>query len=316
MTVDPVVVEALTMSYGATPVLHGLDLRVHAGGVVAVLGPNGAGKTTAIEILEGFRHRTGGSVAVFGADPQRAGREWRARIGIVLQSSATELELTARERLRLYAGYFPRPRDPDRLLGLIGLTEQRDVRCGRLSGGQLRRLDVALALVGAPDLVFLDEPTTGFDPASRRAAWDLIDQLRRDGLTILLTTHQMEEAQRLADRIAVVAGGRVVAEGSPADLVREYRRRHSGSVVITCRLSSVHHGQTMAVPKPDQLAATACESDLDQLTVHTDEPLATVVRLDRWASEQALTVDDLQVRQPSLEDAYLALTTQTPEADR
>jgi ABC-2 type transport system ATP-binding protein len=294
---DAVVVEDLRMSYGDLEVLHGVDLRIGPGEVVAVLGPNGAGKTTAVEILEGFRDRSGGSVRVLGVDPRHGDRDWRARLGVVLQTSQTETELTARERLRLYAGYHPRPRDVDEILRLIGLSDQAYVRCGRLSGGQLRRLDVGLALVGDPELLVLDEPTTGFDPVARLAAWDLIDDLAAAGMTIVLTTHQLDEAERLADRIAVVLSGRVVADGSGADLVREYRHRNTRTVRIS---ATVHNGFPSTLPDP----ATV---DGDQVTWHTDDPLALLVRLDCWAREQSIAVTELQVRQPTLEDAYLAL---------
>jgi ABC-2 type transport system ATP-binding protein len=306
--VDPVVVRDLRMSYGDVEVLRGLDLSLQRGETLAVLGPNGAGKTTAIEILEGFRRRTSGSVSVLGVDPQDGGRDWRARIGVVLQSSATELELTARERLCLYAGYYPHPLDPDAVLRQIGLTDQAYVRCGRLSGGQLRRLDVGLALVGDPELLFLDEPTTGFDPVARRAAWDLIAQLRAGGMAIVLTTHQLEEAEFLADRIAVIVDGQVRATGTPPELIREHRSWHRHTVVVQCRLEpSV---QTRQLP-PEPLADVRYRPEDGQLTLRTDEPMAVLVALDRWSAEQAVTITELQVRQPSLEDVYLALITDT-----
>jgi ABC-2 type transport system ATP-binding protein len=290
------------MSYGDLEVLHGLQLRIARGEVVAVLGPNGAGKTTAVEILEGFRHRSAGHVRVLGVDPQHGDRAWRARIGVVLQTTQTETELTVRERLRLYAGYYRRPRDVDEILRLIGLSDQADVRCGRLSGGQLRRLDVGLALVGDPELLFLDEPTTGFDPVARLAAWDLIAELAAAGMTIVLTTHQLDEAERLADRIAVVLSGRVVADGRGVDLVRAYRLRSNRTIRVS---ATVDNGCVSTLPDP----ATV---DGDRVSWHTDDPLALLVRLDCWAREHAVAIADLQVRQPTLEDAYLALIEETP----
>jgi ABC-2 type transport system ATP-binding protein len=206
-------VRGLRKSYDGVEAVAGIDLDVRAGKVFAFLGPNGAGKTTTVEILEGYRRRTAGTVSVLGVDPAHADRDWRARIGVVLQESEPESELTVEECLSLYAGYYPRPRPVAETLGLVGLADRRTARCGRMSGGQRRRLDVALALIGDPELIFLDEPTTGFDPAARKSAWDVIAGLRDLGKTIFLTTHYMEEAERLADRIAVLAGiARTVTE--------------------------------------------------------------------------------------------------------
>jgi ABC-2 type transport system ATP-binding protein len=207
-------VRGLRKSYDGVEAVAGVDLELRAGEVFAFLGPNGAGKTTTVEILEGYRRRDAGDVLVLGVDPAGAGRDWRARIGVVLQESQPEDELTVEECLSLYAGYYPRPRPVAETLELVGLAGRRSARCGRLSGGQRRRLDVALALIGDPELIFLDEPTTGFDPAARKSAWDVIAGLRDLGKTIFLTTHYMEEAEYLADRIAVLAAGRIVAEGS------------------------------------------------------------------------------------------------------
>jgi ABC-2 type transport system ATP-binding protein len=209
----------LRMSYGEVEAVRGIDLQVRRGEVFAFLGPNGAGKTTTVEILEGYRRRTGGEISVLGQDPEHAGASWRARIGVVLQESEPERDLTVAECLRLFAGYFPTPRDVGETLALVGLTHRADATAARLSGGQRRRLDVAMALVGNPELLFLDEPTTGFDPSARRAAWDMIAGLRSTGgVTVFLTTHYMEEAEYLADRVAVIAAGRIVAEGSPRTL--------------------------------------------------------------------------------------------------
>jgi len=217
--VPPPVIEVrgLRMSYGGFEAIRGVDLEVRAGEVFAFLGPNGAGKTTTVEILEGFRRRTAGEIAVLGEDPANAGGEWRARIGVVLQESEPEPELTVQECLSLYAGYYPMTRSITETLELVGLSEQSQTRCSWLSGGQRRRLDVGLALVGDPELLFLDEPTTGFDPSARRSAWTVISGLRDLGKTILLTTHYMDEAEHLADRIAVIARGQIVAEGISGD---------------------------------------------------------------------------------------------------
>ncbi|MGE5408291.1 MAG: ABC transporter ATP-binding protein, partial [Syntrophothermus sp.] len=207
-------VRGLSKSYGEHEVVAGIDLEVRVGEIFAFLGPNGAGKTTSVEILEGYRSRDGGEIRVLGEDPARAGREWRSRIGVVLQSCTMPGELTTGELLALYASYYPRPGSVDETLEMVGLTEQRDVRAQRLSGGQQRRLDVGLALIGDPELVFLDEPTTGFDPSARHHAWEVIANLRRLGKTVFLTTHYMEEAQELADRVAVIVAGKIVSEGT------------------------------------------------------------------------------------------------------
>ncbi len=214
-----IAVSDLRKAYGQREVLHGLSFTVETGEVFALLGPNGAGKTTTVEILEGYRRRDGGDVRVLGEDPERGGRDFKARIGIVLQSSAVYQILSVREIVSLFAGYYPRPRPAAEVIELVGLAEKRDARVRTLSGGQLRRLDLALALVGDPELVFLDEPTTGFDPAARRQAWETIRDLRSLGKSILLTTHYMEEAQRLADRVAILRGGEIVGTGSPQELL-------------------------------------------------------------------------------------------------
>src|SRR5579863_3045564 len=211
-------VSGLRMAYDGFEAVRGVNLRVSRGEIFTFLGPNGAGKTTTVEILEGHRKRTGGEVRVLGEDPQHADRRWRGRVGVVLQSSRVERELTVRECLELYAGYYPKPRPVREVIELVGLEKKARARGGQLSGGQQRRLDVALALIGDPELVFLDEPTTGFDPSARRAAWEMIDGLRQLGKTIFLTTHYMDEAEHLADRIAVIADGAIVAEGPPQTL--------------------------------------------------------------------------------------------------
>ena len=234
-------VRGLRKRYGDVEAVRGIDLTVRTGEIFAFLGPNGAGKTTTIETLEGYRHRDAGEAEVLGSDPARPAAGWRARIGVVLQESQPEAELTVEECVSLYAGYYPRARPVGETLELVGLADRRAARCGQLSGGQRRRLDVALALIGDPELVFLDEPTTGFDPAARQSAWQVIAGLRDLGKTIFLTTHYMEEAEHLADRIAVIAAGRIVAEGAAATL----GGRDTGASVITFTL-------------PPGLSAAAC----------------------------------------------------------
>ncbi len=293
-------VRGLRMAYGDFEAVKGLDLEVCRGEVFAVLGPNGAGKATTIEILEGFRKRTGGAVSVLGEDPARADGAWRARIGVVLQESQPEPELTVRECLALYAGYYPRPRPIDETLELVGLAEKRAVLCGRLSGGQRRRLDVALALIGDPELVFLDEPTTGFDPAARHAAWEVIGGLRRLGKTIILTTHYMEEAEELADRISVIAAGRVVAEGTPASL----GGRDAAAAVIAFTLPSGVAASDLPAALPTRGRALPGE----RVELRAACPLPQLGLLAAWAAARGLDLPDLTVSRPTLEDIYLQLT--------
>ncbi len=294
-----IVARGLQKSYGSVQAVRGIDLEVREGEIFAFLGPNGAGKTTTVEILEGYRHRSGGDVEVLGSDPARATGEWRARIGVVLQSGQLEPLLTVRESLELYAGYYPSPRPVDETIELVGLTRQRDQRAGRLSGGQQRRLDVALALVGDPELLFLDEPTTGFDPAARRGAWGMIANLRQLGKTVFLTTHYMEEAQTLADRVAIIKGGEIVACGRPSDLGGEGRRRTS----IRFRLPAGRGAGEL----PPALASKAVESN-GRLELSTDAPVADLAELCGWAVERAVYLDELEVVRPTLEDVYLELT--------
>jgi len=214
--VNAVTVRDLRKSYGDHEALRGIDFTIEAGEVFGLLGPNGAGKTTTVEILEGYRRPDGGTVEVLGIDPQKSGPAWRERIGVMLQSSSLYPALTVRESLRVFGGYYAAPRDADEVIGIVGLVEKSDARVRTLSGGQKRRLDLGLALVGDPELVFLDEPTTGFDPGARRTAWDTIRELRALGKTILLTTHYLDEAEQLADRVAVLRDGVIIREGSPA----------------------------------------------------------------------------------------------------
>ncbi len=268
------------MSYGETEAVRGIDLEVMPGEVFAFLGPNGAGKTTTVEILEGYRRRTGGEVTVLGEDPQRAGRAWRERIGIVLQSCRLDPYLTVRESLALYAGYFHRSRPIDEVIALVGLEGKADERARKLSGGQQRRLDVGMALVGDPELLFLDEPTTGFDPSARRQAWDVIAGLRDLGKTVFLTTHYMDEAQRLADTVTIISGGEIVARGTPEDL----GEREQGAATIRYR------------------------RDGEEVTVETDTPVQTLHELTGEALARGEDLDGLEVTRPTLEDVYLELT--------
>jgi ABC-2 type transport system ATP-binding protein len=283
--VSVISVSGLVKSYGRHEVLHGISFAVEAGEVFGLLGPNGAGKTTTVEILEGYRGRDAGDVRVLGQDPGRAGPDFRARIGIVLQSSAVYPVLSVRETLELFAGYYPHPRRPDEVIELVGLTDKADARVRTLSGGQLRRLDLALALVGDPELIFLDEPTTGFDPAARRHAWETIRDLRELGKSILLTTHYMEEAQRLSDRIAILGEGRIVATGSPEELL-------SGHGLVEIRFRRNGEESVIATTEPTRV--------LHELT---SEALAAGVELE-----------GLEVHGRTLEDVYLELTHEQAEA--
>ena len=293
-------VAGLRMRYGTFEAVRGVDLQVRHGEVFAFLGPNGAGKTTTVEILEGFRQRTAGEVSVLGEDPQHAGGAWRSRIGVVLQESEPERDLTVLECLQLYAGYYPRPRDVVQTLELVGLTDRAEAVAGRLSGGQRRRLDVALALVGNPELLFLDEPTTGFDPSARRAAWEMVAGLRALGMTVFLTTHYMDEAEYLADRVAVIAAGRIVAEGTPATL----GGRERAAVEIRFTLP----GALQVTDLPEAVRASVADSSGSRLLLRTQAPLDVLGPLAPWARAHGLDLADLDVRRPSLEDVYLQLT--------
>jgi ABC-2 type transport system ATP-binding protein len=298
---SPVIeVSGLRMLYGAAEAVSGIDVEVRPEEVFAFLGPNGAGKTTTVEILEGLRHRTAGEVSVLGEDPGLAGSGWRARIGVVLQESQPEPELTVEECVSLYAGYYPRSRSVEETLSLVGLADRPAARCGQLSGGQRRRLDVALALIGDPDLLFLDEPTTGFDPAARRAAWDMIASLRGLGKTIFLTTHYMEEAERLADRIAVIASGRIVAEGTAADIGDRATEASTISFTLPVGVSADDLPPTVA-------GAVVARRD-NRVEAKAGAPLPLLGDLAGWAKARALDLPDLEVARPTLEDVYLRLT--------
>jgi ABC-2 type transport system ATP-binding protein len=293
-------VSDLRMSYDGFEAVRGVDLRVSRGEIFTFLGPNGAGKTTTVEILEGHRKRPAGDVRVLGEDPEHADRWWRSKVGVVLQSSRVEPQLTVRECLELYAGYYPAPRSVQEVIELVGLKSRSEVRGGQLSGGQQRRVDVALALIGDPELVFLDEPTTGFDPSARRSAWEMIDGLRQLGKTIFLTTHYMDEAEALADRIAVLSAGVIVAEGTPATL----GGRNNAAYQITFTLP-----HRVAIGElPVQAGSARALEHSEKVLIETMEVMRTLQALSSWAIEQRHEISDLLVRRPALEDVYLGLT--------
>lgn len=280
-------VVGLRKRYGAHDAVDDLDLRVEHGETVAILGPNGAGKTTTVEILEGFRRADSGTVRVLGNDPAHAGRAWRDRIGVVLQDSRDQPELTVREMVKHFAGYYSAPRDPDEVIEAVGLAAKAGARARTLSGGQRRRLDVGLGIVGSPELLFLDEPTTGFDPEARRSFWSLVRSLRADGTTVLLTTHYLEEAAALADRVVVVTGGRVAAEGTPGTLGGPEARR------------PVVHWVQDGVARRER----------------TSRPTALVARLRTTLALDDGEVPGLRVDTPTLEDVYLDLVAAGRRAD-
>jgi ABC-2 type transport system ATP-binding protein len=280
--VTAVAVSDLHKSYGDFEAVRGVSFEIQTGEVFGLLGPNGAGKTTTVEILEGYRRRDRGDVSVLGIDPEHARLDWRERIGVVLQHDELYWTFTVRECVDLFAGYYERPRDPSEVVRLVGLEEKADARVKTLSGGQKRRLDLAVALVGDPELLFLDEPTTGFDPGARRVAWDTIRSLRALGKTILLTTHYIEEAQQLADRVAVLREGRIAALGTPGELIgttsaTEIRYRRDGEVVV----------------------------------LETEEPTRVLHELTEKALAEGVELDGLEVRRPTLEEVYLALTEES-----
>ncbi len=294
---DVITVAGLAKSYGAVRAVREVSFTVGRGEIFALLGPNGAGKTTTLEILEGFRRRDGGQAGVLGLDPgdRATGRALRERIGLVLQDIAVEPYLTVRETLARNAGYYPAPRDVGEVIVLVGLAGQERTKVRNLSGGLKRRLDLALGLIGDPELLFLDEPTTGFDPGARRDAWQIVRGLRGRGTTILLTTHYMDEAQALADRVAVMSGGEIVAEGTPAGL----GGRASARTRIRFALPAGRTGS-------DLPPASVVDDGL--VTVQTSAPTQTLHQLTGWALDRGLTLDRLTVDRPSLEDVYLGLT--------
>ncbi|MFC3742286.1 ABC transporter ATP-binding protein [Paractinoplanes deccanensis] len=292
-----IAVRDLARSYGTVRAVDGVSFTVGDGEIFALLGPNGAGKTTTVEILEGYRSRDAGTVDVLGFDPATGGADYRARIGVVLQSAGFEEEFTVRELVRLQASLYPRRHDPDELIDLVGLATKRTTRVKGLSGGQRRRLDLALGLAGAPDLLFLDEPTTGFDPAARHHAWDLVASLRDLGTTILLTTHYLEEAQRLADRVGVLRDGRLLTVGSPGEL----RAASDLPTVISFRIPGGGLSGLPPLSARPRLAGGVVRLD-------SREPVADTWHLTAWATARWTPLEDLTVSPPTLEDIYLALT--------
>src|SRR6266542_5193502 len=296
MAAEAIRVRGLRKSYGDLEAVGGIELSVPGGQVFALLGPNGAGKTTTVEILEGFRSRSGGDVSVLGYDPARGGEALKSRIGIVLQSTGIDPFLTVRETIEMYGGYYPSQRTSDEVIEVVGLTEKRDTRVRQLSGGQQRRLDVAVALAGDPELLFLDEPTTGFDPAARRGAWEVLKNLAALGKTILLTTHYMDEAQHLADRVAIIAAGQIVAEGTPDTL--------AGRDVAKTRVR--FHLPDGVSPPADVLAGQTMPGGFTEFA--TEDPIRMLHRLFGWAIDNGVELDGLEVTRPSLEDVYLQLT--------
>jgi ABC-2 type transport system ATP-binding protein len=273
-------VEDLRKAYGGHEAVRGVSFEINEGEVFGLLGPNGAGKTTTVEILEGYRRRDGGRVAVLGHDPEKPGRDFRERIGVVLQQSQMFPNLTVLEAHRMFAGYYRQARDPIEVIDLVGLTEKRDERVKTLSGGQKRRLDLGVALVGDPDLIFLDEPTTGFDPAARRAAWEMIRALRALGKTVLLTTHYLDEAEQLADRVAVLRDGLIIRVGTPGEL--------TGGALSEVEIRYRRNGQ--------------------EHVIQTTEPTRVLHELTGEALAAGYELEGLTVRRPTLEDVYLTLT--------
>jgi ABC-2 type transport system ATP-binding protein len=306
---EPVVsVRGLVKRYAGHEAVAGIDLEVRRGEIFAFLGPNGAGKTTTVEILEGFRRRTAGHVSVLGQDPATAGGAWRDRVGVVLQESEPEPGLSVRECLTMYAGFYRAPRDIDETIALVGLGAKADALGTRLSGGQRRRLDFAIALIGDPELIFLDEPTTGFDPSARRAAWEVVAGLRQLGKTVFLTTHYMDEAEYLADRITVLSAGRIVAEGTPHALGG--RDRMATAIRFTLP------GHVQARDLPPGLSPLTEPGPAGSTVLSSDRPLAHLRVLADWALGRGFDLPDLDVRRPTLEEVYLSLTAPPTTKDQ
>jgi ABC-2 type transport system ATP-binding protein len=288
-------VRGLRKTYGDVDAVRGIDLHVDRGEVFALLGPNGAGKTTTAEILEGYRARTAGEISVLGHDPADRATAFREQIGIVLQSTGVDPYLTVRETVDMYAGYYPRRRPTQEVIGVVGLDEKADSRVNKLSGGQQRRLDVAIALAGDPTVLFLDEPTTGFDPSARRNAWEIVRNLTTIGKTVFLTTHFMDEAQYLAHRVAVIARGEIVAEGRPDTIAGRDRM-----------LSHIRYRLPEGAPPVPEWGQTA-EPD-GSFTIRAHDPTKMAHEITGWALERGFSFERFEVSQPSLEDVYLELT--------
>jgi ABC-2 type transport system ATP-binding protein len=305
MAEPAIAVSGLRKAYGRHEAVRGIDFEVARGEVFGFLGPNGAGKTTTIEILEGYRDRTGGDVSVLGVDPQHGDRAWRNRVGLVLQECQLDPTLTVRETLSLYASFYTSPRNVDEIISLVGLDDKRDARLGTLSGGQKRRADVGVGIVGDPELVFLDEPTTGFDPTARRSAWNMIEGLKGLGKTIFLTTHYMDEAQHLADQVVILRRGEIVAEGKPDELggsegsTSEVRFRMPAGVTVA-QLKHVVH---------EDLAESGSE-----VSFRTDNVQKALYELTGWAEKHKVQLADLEVQRPTLEDIFLQLTAEQAES--
>ncbi len=292
-------VSGLRKSYGEHEAVSGIDFEVAAGEVFGFLGPNGAGKTTTIEILEGYRERSGGEVSVFGVDPAAPTRAWRNRVGLVLQECELDPLWTVREAISLFARFYDAPRPVEETIELVGLGDKRDARIGTLSGGQKRRADVAIGIVGDPDLIFLDEPTTGFDPTARRDAWNMIEGLKALGKTVFLTTHYMDEAQHLADRVAILREGRIVAQGRTEELGQDLGRRTVIGFTLNGGLGLEDVGAALSAPP---------RVSGNQVEVETAQPQADLYRLLSLAEQRGAVLEDLEVRRPNLEDIFLELT--------
>ena len=306
MTEPAVALRGVRKSYGPFEALKGIDLDIHPGEVFSILGPNGAGKTTLVEILEGYRSRSAGEATVLGIDPGRATQAWRARIGIVLQNTVVFDELSVEEVVEAFSHFYPQPLDVGRVIGLVGLDEKRRARCGKLSGGQKRRVDLALGLIGNPELIFLDEPTTGLDPQGRRQLWDVVREFTALGKTVVLTTHYLEEAEELADRVGIIIAGELAALGTP----REIGGRQEGFTHVRFEAT----GALANAPLPGGMAATMASS---LITIATTAPTATVVALSAWA--RGLGFDELPglvVTRPSLEDVYLRMVADADAGGR